>query len=125
MLKCDRCGKEWNLSDNNIGVRCGIRLGSAEWCDGKLIGRAARIEAAARKLLEALPRCRYDGLDVSEPCQARAMWVCFDLTCAPEFRCDGHKYEHDQIGGCFDHAKSHPAWWADAARELEKALEGR
>lgn len=90
--------------------------------DGKLVG-ASTIEAAARKLLEALPRCRYDGLDVSEPCQARAMWVCFDLTCAPEFRCDVHKYEHAEIGGCFDHAESHPTWWADAAAKLAAELE--
>jgi len=86
--------------------------------------RAAQVEAAARELLGRLPRCRYDGLDVAEQCRKAATWLCFDLTCAEELRCDEHKYEHAAIGGPFDNAESRPTWWADAARRLGALLEG-
>lgn len=115
MLRCDRCGKEWNLSDNNIGVRCGIRLGSAEWCDGKLLGRAARIEAAARELLEALPRC---GLLHDD--EEGVPFGC-DKLATHAGVCDGR--DGYACGPC--RCKTcKPLKWADAARELEKALDG-
>lgn len=119
---CDVCECESVRTGKDGRPYCGMhgepRAVIEEW----QVERLKRIEALSRRLLAALPRCRYDGPDVRQRCEARAMWVCFDLTCAPEFRCDAHKYEHAEIGGCFDHAESHAAWWADAARELAREL---
>jgi ribosomal protein L37E len=122
MLTCDRCGKKWQLSDNNIGARCGIRLSAAEWCDGKLIGRAARIEALSRRLLASLPRCEHRTWDEQrlkdDVCGVPATHR--DLShadCVFAYWCDEHKTGEGLHGPASDEVE-----WADAARELAREL---
>lgn len=77
--------------------------------------RAATIEAAARKLLEALPRC---GLLHDD--EEGVPFGC-DKLATHAGVCDGR--DGYACGPC--RCKTcKPLKWADAARELEKALDG-